>query len=52
VKGLYVGVPAMIGKNGIEEVMELDLNSDEKAEFDASINSVSDLMETARKLRL
>lgn len=52
VKGLYVGVPAMIGKNGIEEVMEIDLNEGEKSEFEASINSVSALMETAKKLAL
>lgn len=52
VKGLYVGVPAIIGKNGVEEVIELDLNASEKAEFEASINSVRGLMETVKSLNL
>jgi malate dehydrogenase len=52
VKGLYVGVPAMIGQNGVEEVIELDLDLSEKSVFEASINSVKGLMETAQTLKL
>ena len=31
IDGVYVGVPAMLGRNGIEEIVELDLNDDELA---------------------
>lgn len=36
VKDLMIGVPVIIGKNGIEKIVELDLNDDEKAKFAAS----------------
>ena len=38
--GLFVGVPVVIGKNGVERILELDLNSEEKAELARSIESV------------
>src|SRR5262249_22924983 len=31
IKGLYVGVPTVIGAKGVEDIVELDLNADEKA---------------------
>ena len=34
VKGLYVGVPVVIGKNGVEKVLELELNDQEKNNFE------------------
>ncbi len=40
VDGLFVGVPAILGKNGIEEVIELDLTDEEKAAFANSVNAV------------
>jgi len=40
VNGLFVGVPAILGKNGIEEVIELDLTDEEKAAFANSVNAV------------
>jgi len=46
VDGLYVGVPAVIGKNGIERVVEIDLTSDEQKEFDASVASVKGLVDS------
>lgn len=52
VKGLYVGVPVMIGQNGVEEVIELALTESEQSEFESSINSVKELMETAKELSL
>jgi malate dehydrogenase len=37
-----VGVPAVIGKNGVEKIIELDLNQEEKTVFDAAVKSVKD----------
>lgn len=45
VKGLYVGVPAVIGAGGVEKVVEISLNSDEKAMFDKSVAAVKGLCE-------
>lgn len=43
-KGVFAGVPAIIGGNGVEKVIELDLTSVEKEALDKSINSVKNLM--------
>ena len=40
VKGLFVGVPAIIGKNGIEKIIELDLTDEEKAALAKSVDGV------------
>ncbi len=37
-----IGVPAVIGKNGVEKIIELDLNDEEKQIFDAGVKSVKD----------
>ena len=37
----FVGVPAIVGANGIEEVIEIDLTDDEKAAFAHSVEAVS-----------
>ena len=50
VKNLYAGVPVIIGSNGIEKVVELSLNQDEKANFDLSINAVKKLYDMATKI--
>ena len=47
VKDLYVGVPVVIGSNGIEEVVELSLDDDEKRYFDISIDAVKELFNAA-----
>lgn len=52
VKGLYVGVPVIIGQNGVEEIIDLPLEKDEQALFDASVNAVQTLMDEAKKLQL
>ncbi|MHB1981168.1 MAG: malate dehydrogenase [Sulfobacillus sp.] len=39
-QGVYVGVPAVIGKGGVEQVVEIDLQPDEQAAFDASVAAV------------
>ena len=50
VKNLYAGVPVIIGKEGIEKVIELPLNKDEKANFNLSINAVKELFDSAIKI--
>ena len=47
VKDLYVGVPVIIGSNGIEEVVELTLDAEEKRYFDISIDAVKELFDAA-----
>jgi malate dehydrogenase len=44
VDGLYVGVPVVIGKGGVERVMEIDLSPDERKLFDESVQHVRDLV--------
>jgi malate dehydrogenase len=46
VDGLYVGVPVKLGRNGIEEIIEIELQADEKAAFQASAASVQGLVDT------
>lgn len=50
VKGLFLGVPCQLGGNGLEKVIELDLNETEKAGLQNSINAVKGLVETLAKL--
>jgi malate dehydrogenase len=50
VDGLYVGVPAVIGENGIERIVELELNAEEQAGFDNSVAAVRGLVETCKTL--
>ncbi|MCQ0986843.1 malate dehydrogenase [Jiella marina] len=47
-RDMYVGVPCIIGADGVERVIEIDLNSDEKAQFDKSVNAVKGLMEACQ----
>lgn len=51
VKGLYVGVPVVIGANGVEKVVEIELNKAEKAEFSKSVEAVRGLIAVVRKLQ-
>ena len=50
VKGIYAGVPVVIGNSGIEKIVELSLNKDEKINFDLSITAVRELFEAAIKI--
>jgi len=43
-KDLYVGVPVVIGAGGVERVVEITLNSEEKAMFDKSVSAVRGLV--------
>jgi malate dehydrogenase len=46
----YLGVPVVLGKNGIERVIELDLNAEEKALLESSRKAVREVMEVLDKL--
>jgi len=48
--GYFVGVPAVLGKNGIEKIVELDLNDAERAQFKESLAHVKQLIEEVDKL--
>ena len=50
VKNIYAGVPVVIGNNGIEKVVEIQLSKEEKANFDLSIEAVKKLFEAAIKI--
>ncbi|MFN3828086.1 MAG: malate dehydrogenase [Micavibrio sp.] len=49
VNGLYIGVPVVIGAKGVEKIIEIELNPEEKAMFDHSVNAVKGLMEVINK---
>lgn len=44
VKDLYVGVPVIIGKNGVEKILEINMDAQEKALFNKSVDSVRGLI--------
>ena len=50
VNDIYAGVPVIIGKNGVEKVIELKLTEKEKSDFKDSINSVKELFDAATKI--
>ena len=45
-KDICIGVPCVIGKNGVEEIVELDLNDDEMAKFNSSVIAVKSMNST------
>jgi malate dehydrogenase len=49
-KGIYVGVPIVIGEKGVERVLELELTAEERTMFDKSVESVRGLIEACKKL--
>ncbi len=48
VGGYFVGVPCVLGANGVEKVIEIDFDADEKALMDESISHVKDLVQIVR----
>ena len=50
INGLYVGVPTIIGENGVEQIVEIELNDDEKAMLQVSIDAVKELNEAVKNL--
>ena len=49
-KDIYAGVPVVIGSNGIEKVVELDLDDEEKKSFETSISAVTELFDAAKNI--
>ena len=49
-KNIYAGVPVIIGSNGVEKIIELSLNKEEKTNFDLSIKTVAELFDSAVKI--
>ena len=50
VKGLYIGVPVVIGAGGVERIVEVEFNAEEKAMFDKSVAAVKSLIEATKKI--
>jgi len=50
VKGLFVGVPAILGQNGIEKIIELDLTPEEKAALEKSVAGVKKTCDEAEEM--
>jgi len=48
--GAFVGVPAILGANGVEKVIQLDLNESEKADLTASVGQVKELVEAVETM--
>ena len=50
VKDIYAGVPVIIGKKGVEKIVEIALSTEEKQNFNSSINAVKELFIAAKKI--
>jgi malate dehydrogenase len=50
VGGYYVGVPVVLGTGGVERVVEINLNDEEQAAFQKSVDAVKSLVATMAKL--
>jgi malate dehydrogenase len=48
--GLYVGVPVIIGAGGVEQIIEIELDEDAKANLQVSVDAVKELLEACRKI--
>ena len=49
-KDMYAGVPVIIGSNGVEKIIELNLSKEEKDNFNKSVKAVRDLFDAAGKI--
>ncbi len=49
-KGIYVGVPIVIGAGGVEKIIEIKMTDSEQAEFDKSVASVQGLIDATKKM--
>jgi malate dehydrogenase len=49
-ENVYAGVPIIIGKNGVEKIIELELSEKEKEAFSMSVKSVQELYKAAQKI--
>ena len=51
VKGMYVGVPVIIGSSGVERIVEIGLSKTEMSQFQKSVSAVMSLVALVRKLQ-
>jgi malate dehydrogenase len=51
VKDLYVGVPVILGAGGVEKIVEIELNADERKMFDHSVGAVRTLNDVVKKMK-
>ena len=50
VKDMYVGVPVLIGANGVEKIVEIEFNDDEKKMFATSVEAVKGLVDACKTI--
>ncbi len=48
--GTYVGVPTLIGRKGVEKIIEIELNASEAADFQKSVDSVNGLIQACKNI--
>jgi malate dehydrogenase len=48
--GLYVGVPVIIGAGGVEQIIEIDLDDEAKANLQVSVDAVKELLDACKKI--
>ncbi len=51
IKGLYIGVPVVIGAGGVEKIVEIQLNKEEQAMFDKSVAAVREMVASLDKVK-
>jgi malate dehydrogenase len=51
-KNIYIGVPVKLGKEGIEQIIEIEMNTEERASFDASAKAVKSVMGVLDDMKL
>ena len=49
-KDIYAGVPVIIGSGGVEKIVEIELSSEERKNFEKSIEAVKDLFNAAKNI--
>ena len=47
---IYAGVPVIIGSNGVEKIIEINLSDEDKINFQKSIDAVKELFDAAKKI--
>jgi malate dehydrogenase len=50
VKDMFVGVPIVIGENGVERIVEVEFSADEKGMFEKSVASVQGLIDACKQI--
>ena len=48
--GMYVGVPTIIGADGVEKIVEINLSNDEQIMFNKSVKAVNGLIEVCKEI--